>query len=82
MIPEKVIWVQFPSRISTVHSKLLPINDLIFQFLIKHLTCYYKFYYRISDPETSSAMLYNFCNISSTLSIVYADLAILRKIPF
>ena len=82
MIPEKVIWVQFPSRISTVHSKLLPINDLIFQFLIKHLTSYYKFYYRISNPDTSPAMLYSFCNISSTLSIVYADLAILRKIPF
>ena len=34
MIPEKVTWVQFPAWISTVYSKLLPINDLVFQFLI------------------------------------------------
>ena len=36
MIPEKVTWVQFPDRISTVYSKLLPINNLVFKFLIKH----------------------------------------------
>ena len=38
MIPEKLTCVQFPARISTVFSKLLPSNDLIFQFLIKHQT--------------------------------------------
>ena len=44
MIPEKVTWIQFSARISTVYSKPLPINDLIFQFLIKHLhICSYKF---------------------------------------
>ena len=36
MIPEKVTWVQFPARINTVCSKILPINNLIFQYLIKH----------------------------------------------
>ena len=50
MIPGKVTWVQFSARISTVYSKLLPINDLVFRFLIKHLhICSYKFSYRISD---------------------------------
>ena len=37
MIPEKVTWVEFPAKISTVHSKVLPINDLVLQFLISHL---------------------------------------------
>ena len=37
MIPEKMTWVRFPARISAVYSKLLPINDLVFEFLIKHL---------------------------------------------
>ena len=36
MIPEKVTWVQFPARINTACSKLLPIYNLIFQYLIKH----------------------------------------------
>ena len=56
MVPVKVTWVQFPARISTAYSKLLPINDLI---LIKHLhICSYKFSYRMSDQEIWSAMLY------------------------
>ena len=33
-------WVQFPVRISTVYSKLLPINDLVFNFLTKYLYMY------------------------------------------
>ena len=83
MIPEKVTRVQFPARISTVYSKLLPINELIFQFLIKYLRiCSYKFSYRTSDQEISSAMLYKFCNFSPIFSIFYADLAIPRKISF
>ena len=36
MIPEKVTWIQFPARISIVYSKLLPINGLVFEFLIKY----------------------------------------------
>ena len=36
MIPEKVTWVQFLARINTVCSKLLPMNNLFFQYLIKH----------------------------------------------
>ena len=48
VVPEKMIWVQFLSRNTTVYSKLLPINDLVFKFLIKHLhICSYKFSYRI-----------------------------------
>ena len=58
MIPEKVARVQFPTRISTVYSKLLRINELIFQILIKYLRiCSYKFSYKTSDQEISSAML-------------------------
>ena len=34
MIPEKVTWVQFITRINTVCSKLLPSNNFIFQYLI------------------------------------------------
>ena len=29
MIPGKGAWVQLPARISTVYSKLLPVNDLM-----------------------------------------------------
>ena len=58
MIPEKVTWVQFPSRISTVYNKLLRINNLVFQFLIEHPhICFYKFSYRTSDQEICSGML-------------------------
>ena len=54
MIPGKVTWVQSPTRISSVYSKLFPINDLIFQFLIKHWhICSYRFLYKISDQEIS-----------------------------
>ena len=63
MIASKVIWGQFPARISTLYSKLLPVNDLIFQFSIKHLhICSYKFSYRISHQKIWSAILCNFCN--------------------
>ena len=85
MIPKKVTWVQFPARISTVYSKPLPINDLVFQFLIKHWhICYYKFLYRISDQEISNqelctAMLHKLCNFSPIFSFLYADLAIPEK---
>ena len=49
IIPEKVIWGQFPARVNTIYSKILPINDLVSQFLIKHLhICSCKFSYRIS----------------------------------
>ena len=64
MIPEKVTSVQSPARISSAYSKLLPINDSVFQFLIKHWhICSHKFLYRISnqeisDQELSSTMLY------------------------
>ena len=37
MIPEKGDLVQFPARISFVYSTFLPINDLIFQYLVKYL---------------------------------------------
>ena len=63
MIPEKMSWVWFPARISTVYSKLPSVNALVFKFLVKHLhICSYKFSYRISDQEICSAMLYWFCN--------------------
>ena len=87
MIPEKVTWTQSTARNSTVCSKLLPINDLVFQFSIKHWYIFsYKFLYRISDQEISdqelcSAMLYKFCNFSPIFSFLYADLVIPRKIP-
>ena len=87
MIPEKVAWVQSPARISTVYSKFLPINDLVFQFLIEHRhVCSYKVLYRISDQEKSdqklgSAMLYKYCDYSPIFSFLYADLAIPRKTP-
>ena len=35
MIPENMTWFQSPAGISTVYSKLFPINDLVFQSLIK-----------------------------------------------
>ena len=83
MIPEKVIWVRFPAWISTVYIKLLPINDLVFQFLIKYLhICCYKFSYRISNQEIRSAMPFRFCNFPPTFSFFEADLAILRKMSF
>ena len=83
MISEKVTWVQFPGRISTFRSKLPPINDSAFQFLVKHLhICSYKFSYRKSDPEIYSAMLNKFCIFSPIFKFFYADLAILRKTPF
>ena len=37
MIHEKVSLVRLRARISIVYSKLLPINDLVFEFLIKNL---------------------------------------------
>ena len=86
MIPEKVTWVRFPVRISTVFSKLAQSNDLIFQFLIEYWhICFDKFSYRISDQEISyqelcSAILFKFCNFSQIFSFLYADLAIPRKI--
>ena len=50
MIPEKVTWIQFSARISTVYSEFFSINELVFQFSIKNLhICSYKFSYRISD---------------------------------
>ena len=83
MIPEKVTWVQFSARISTVYSKLLSINDLFFKFSIKlfHI-CSDKFSYRISDLEICSAMLCKFCNFSPIFSIFYANLAIPTKVSF
>ena len=63
MIPEKMSWVWFPARISTVYSKLPSVNALVFKFLVKYLhICSYKFSYRISDQEICSAMLCWFCN--------------------
>ena len=59
MIPKKVTWVQFAATISTVCSKLLQNNDLVFQFLVKHRhICSYKFPYRISDQEISDQEFY------------------------
>ena len=47
MITGKVVRVQFPVRISTVYSKFLPINDLVFQFFINYLhISSYKISYR------------------------------------
>ena len=37
MIPKRVTWIRFPAKISVVYSKLIAINDLVFQFSIKHL---------------------------------------------
>ena len=37
MVPENFTWVQFPDRINAVFSELLPINELVFQFLIESL---------------------------------------------
>ena len=82
MIPEKANLVRFPAKINTVYNKLLPTNDLVFQFLIKHLhICSYKFSYRKSDPEICSAMLCKFCNFSPIFSYLNADLTIQKKNP-
>ena len=82
MIPEKVTWVQFPSRISSVYNKLLQISNLVFQFLIEnpHIRSY-KFSYRTSDQEICSAMLYKFYNSLPVFSFFCADLVIPRKNP-
>ena len=78
MIPKKVTCVHFPTRISTVFSKILPINDLIFQLLIKHLhICAYRFSCRISDQEIWSAMLY----ISSATFLIFFQ-SFIRILPF
>ena len=57
MILEKVSWVQFLTRIIAAYGKLLPINDLVFHFLIIHLHICYKFSYKISVQEMCSAIL-------------------------
>ena len=36
------------------------VNDLVFQFLIRHLHISYKLSYRVSDQKICSAMLYKF----------------------
>ena len=51
-------WVQFPATIIFVYSKLSPIKDSVFQFLIKHLHICYKFSYGMSNHEIYSVMLY------------------------
>ena len=74
MIPENVTWVQFSARISTAYSKILPINGLVFQFLIKHLhVCCYKFSYRISDQDISPAMLYKYHITHKLVSTIYQE---------
>ena len=83
MIPEKVTWVQLPTRISTVYSKLLQINELIFQFLIKHMYIFAPINFLTEYQIRKYVQL---CFISSAtflqfFSIFYADLAIRRKIP-
>ena len=64
MILENVTWVQFSARISAVYSKLLLMNDSVFQFLFKHLHICYRLSYGISDQEMYLAMLHKFCNFS------------------
>ena len=66
MIPKRVTWIRFPAKISVVYSKLIAINDLLFQFSIKHLHIWicYKLSYRISDQEIYSGILYKFCIFS------------------
>ena len=85
MIPGKVNWVQFPTKISTgtVYSKLLQINELIFQFLIKHMYIFAPINFLTEYQIRKYVQL---CFISSAtflqfFSIFYADLAIRRKIP-
>ena len=51
-------WVQFPATIIFVYSKLSPIKDSVFQFLIKHLHICYKFSYRMSNQEIYPIILY------------------------
>ena len=51
-------WVHFPAAIIFVYSKLFPIKDSVFQFLIKHLHICYKFSYRMSNQEIYSIILY------------------------
>ena len=77
MIPEKVTWVRLPARISAAYRKLLPLNNSVFQFSIKHLHICYKFSYRISDQEVCLALLNQnivlqnkFCNFSPNFFIL------------
>ena len=51
-------WVHFPAAIIFVYSKLFPIKDSVFQFLIKHLHICYKFSYRMSNQEIYPIILY------------------------
>ena len=81
MIPEKEAWVQFPTRISFVYSKLLPVNGLIFQFLMKHLYICYRFSYRTSDQEICSAILYKFCNFPPIFFIIFSCFGYSKKNP-
>ena len=46
------------SHVIAVYSKLFPIKDPVFQFLIKHLHICNKFFYRMSNQEIYSIMLY------------------------
>ena len=70
MITEKMTWVRFPARISAVYSKLFPINETVFQFLIKRLHI------------CSDIFSLLFSNFSPIFSFFYGDLAIPRKIQF
>ena len=82
MLPEKVTWVQFPARISDIYTKLLPINDLVFQFLIIHLDSCYQFSYRKPDQKICLAMLHKFCDFSSIFLFCHVHLVIPEKRPF
>ena len=39
-----MIWVQFVAKISAAYSEVLPSNDLLFQYSIKHLHICYSFF--------------------------------------
>ena len=85
----EVAWVQFPATIIFVYSKLSPIKDSVFQFLIKHLHICNKFSYRMSNHEIYSIMLYqnkffkiNYAIFLPFCSCVYAYFVIPKKVLF
>ena len=54
MIHKKATWVRFPARISAAYSKLFRIDDIVFQFLIKHVHIFYNVVVNAPVPVTAN----------------------------
>ena len=81
MIPGKVTWVCFSSRISAVYSKLLLINDFVSQFLMENLHIWYNFSHSLSVFSYSEVKEHHIYDINSLIFVqlscidsIYANL--------